>query len=304
MSAGAGNRVLVTGATGFIGRHSLQALRAKGFQVIGVSRSGADGIACDLLNPDAVRKAVSAAGASHLLHLAWHDDPRERWRAPENLDWVGASLSLARAFASAGGRRFIFGGSSAQYAWRGERLSEQSEQTPSSLYGAAKAATEGLLFSAASVLGISVASARIFFCYGPGEPAGRLVSDIIAKLSAGEEAPCTDGLQKRDYLHVADIAEALAVITASDVTGPVNVASGEAIPVKALALETAQRLGRPELLRLGAVARSENEPAIVEANIARLSALGFQPRHTIESGVADTVTAHSVNAHTAGARAS
>ena len=70
------------------------------------------------------------------------------------------------------------------------------------------------------------------------------------------------------------------------------------------ALETAQRLGRPELLRLGAVARSENEPAIVEANIARLSALGFQPRHTIESGVADTVTAHSVNAHTAGARAS
>ena len=116
-------RVLVTGASGFIGRFSLEPLAARGFDVHAVSSrlpAGPRGPATwhqhDLLADGEAARAIEIVRPTHVLHLAWYAAPRAFWTAPENLDWVRASVALVRAFERAGGERFVGAGSGAEYA--------------------------------------------------------------------------------------------------------------------------------------------------------------------------------------------
>jgi len=232
--------VLLTGATGLIGRQTIAPLQKLGFKVLAGSRSGedvggAEGVALDILDPAQPR----------------HDHPVDRWTSPANLDWAAATLRLVRDFSEAGGKRVVAAGTCAEYEWGDAILTEASPLKQNSLYGAAKATTGMSLKAAAATLGVSLAWARIFFCYGPGEPKGRLLGDLIKGIAVGETVDCTDGLQERDFLHTGDIGRALAAILASDVEGAINVASGEATPVKDLIGAVAGQMGHPLLLTSG-----------------------------------------------------
>jgi nucleoside-diphosphate-sugar epimerase len=291
-------RILVTGAGGFLGRHGVAALVADGWEVIAAGRRApdlpglSDSLAGDLLDPAARRGTVAAARAEALLHLAWADDPRDRWHAPANLDWAAATVGLARGFAAEGGRRMVLGSSCAVYDWAaGPLLTESGPLAPRSLYGAAKAATAGLLLAGQAALGLGVAEARIFFCYGEGEPRGRLVPDLVAGLAERRAVPCTDGRQRRDYLHAADVGRALALIAGSDATGPVNVGSGRAIRVSELIEEVVRQMDAPARPALGALARPADDPDEIVADVARLEALGFRPALDLRAGVAATLGA-------------
>lgn len=289
--------VLLTGGSGLIGRATAAALASAGHEVTTLSRSGqapGDGhaIACDLLAPEQVSAAIRSAGATHLVHLAWHDGPRDRWIAPANLDWMAATLHLVREFASAGGQRAVCAGSCAEYDWSVPELTETTPLRPRTLYGAAKAGTGLALCAAGPALNLSIAWARIFFVYGPGEPPGRLLGDLIGNLKAGKPVDCTDGLQERDFLHVGDLADALTLLLACEATGAVNIASGTAIAVRELIDEVATQLGRRDLIRLGAVPRGKDDPDRLVAEVTRLQQeVGFAPRHDIASGVAATLAA-------------
>ncbi len=287
-------RVLLTGATGLIGRHAVGPLAARGYEVLALSRSGRDGIAVDLLEPAAMRRTVAGARADTLLHLAWADGP-DRWTTPANLDWVAATLTLLRAFAEAGGRRAVLVGSCAEYDWGQSVLSEAAPLNPATLYGAAKARLGQLTLAAGPSLGLGLAWARPFFTYGPGEPRGRLFGDLIRGLSAGQPVDCTDGVQRRDFLHVDDLAEALAALLASPVTGAVNIGSGLAVPVGDMIATLARQMGRLDLIRLGARPRPVGDPACLQADVTRLrNAVGFTPRHDMESGIAALLRAEGI----------
>ncbi len=292
--------VLLTGATGLIGRQTIAPLRNLGFDVLAASRKGGEvegaaGLAVDLLDPDAAAQIFDGREITHLLHLAWHDHPRDRWTSPANLDWAAASLRLVRAFAAAGGRRVVAAGTCAEYEWGGQVLSEDSPLKQNSLYGAAKATTGMALTTAARAMGLSLAWARIFFCYGPGEPKGRLLGDLIEGISAGETVDCTDGLQERDFLHTADIGRALAATLASPIDGPINIASGTATPVKSLIEAVARQMGHPDRVNLGARPRPADDPARVIGDVSRLrNEVGFTPNYGIETGVAAILSARGL----------
>lgn len=274
--------VLVTGATGLIGRATVAALVAAGHRVTALSRSGAlvngaEPLACDLTVPGGVETAVSA-GAEVLVHLAWVAGA-ERWHGAANLDWVRHSLVLAQAFAEAGGRRFVGAGSCAEYDWTAGLLSETSPLRPATAYGAAKAATGLALCGASGALGLSVAWARIFFVFGPGEPRGRLFGDLIHGLAAGETVACTDGLQRRDFLHVDDLGRALAELALADVEGPVNIAHGTPVAVRDLIGEVAAQLGAGDRVGLGQRPRPAGDPDLLAADVTRArAALAFRPQ--------------------------
>ena len=292
----AGGRVLVTGASGLIGRPTVAALREAGFDVVALSRSGKavgplEVITGDLLEPRSRQRAVAAARASHLLHLAWHDAPKDRWSSGMNTAWGKASVALFKEFAAAGGCRVLGVGSCAEYDWSASVLHETTPLKPASLYGQAKAATGEALLAMAPELGLSAAWARIFFCYGPGEAQGRLMGDLLRGLDAGEEVPCTDGEQARDFLHTGDVGRALAMVLASPLEGAVNIGSGQAIKVRDLIAQTAEQMGRADLIRLGAISRPEGDAAVIKADIGRLSSIGFRPRFDLKSGVRDCIAA-------------
>lgn len=285
---------LLTGATGLIGRQAVGALRERGFHVLAASRAGrdvagAEPVALDCLDAPAVEASLARLRPSHLVHLAWHDGPRDRWQSARNLDWLAASIGLLTAFARHGGTRAVLVGSCAEYDWTAAAdgpLAEGAALRPATLYGAVKAATGLAAVAGAPALGLSLAWARPFFCYGPGEPEGRLVGDLVRGLAAGRPVDCTDGLQRRDYLATGDVAAALAALLASPVTGAVNIGSGRAIEVRSLIAAVAQAMGRPDLVRLGARVRPADDPPLIEADITRLTReVGFRPRHDLATGV-------------------
>ncbi|WP_211874430.1 NAD-dependent epimerase/dehydratase family protein [Plastoroseomonas arctica] len=294
-------RILVTGAAGFIGRHALAPLAARGFEVHAVTRGavlpGATSHAVDLMDVAATRGLLARLRPSHLLHLAWTVAPGGFWTTRDNLDWVSATLALYRAFAANGGARFVGVGSCAEYDWSPDAvaapLDEQASPCrPATLYGIAKDSTHRMLAAAAALDGVSLAWGRVFFLYGPGEKPGRLVSDTVVRLLRGEPIETTPGTQRRDFLHVADVAGALAALVGSEMEGPVNIASGEDRPIAEFLGEIGRQSGRADLLRFGARPMPANEPARLAAQVARLrNAVGFTPRFDMASGIADTIAA-------------
>ena len=289
-------RVVVTGASGFVGTHAIAALLAAGYDVCAVDRlqpanTEVPYIETDLLDPASRREAVHRAKASHLLHLAWIAVPGVYWRAPENLDWTAASLDLLRCFHEAGGRRAVIVGSCAEYAWGAARFHEFTTPCePATLYGSAKDATRRLSMAYAREFGLSVAWGRLFFLYGPGERGGRLVSDAIAALRTGLPLPTSNGRQKRDFLHIADVARALVALLGAQVDGPINIGSGRAVAVRDILDLLAERLGGRHLLQYGARPLAASEPPVIEADIERLaSEVGFRPRFDLGSGLADVL---------------
>jgi len=290
------SKILITGASGYIGEPTTRALQRLGHDVHILGQNDPDifGVTfhqVDLLDTVSMRAVVQEVGAEILIHLAWSVAPGRFWTDPANVDWVAASLNLFRAFANAGGVRIVGVGSCAEYEWSGSLLSETSSAiSPGTLYGKAKASVWAILEAFGAQEKLSVAWARIFFLYGPGEPRGKLVADAVNTLLQGRRFATTPGLQKRDFLYIDDAAEALVKLTLSKATGAVNVASGECIPVRDLLNEVAFATDVQGLIEFGARPFSAGEPIELAADITRLrDVLGFKPRYTLAQGVELTV---------------
>ena len=285
-------RVLLTGATGFIGREVMRPLMASGAEVhtLGRRDPGMPGVShhsIDLLG--AADPAVRDIGATHLVHLAWHPE-RNFWTAPENLDWVAASLRLVRAFAAGGGRRAVVAGSCAEYGWRPEPLDEAASPiAPATLYGSAKASLHALLASAAPGLDLSLAWPRIFFPYGPLERPQRLLGTLLDAMRRNEVARFSAGTQRRDFIHVEDAAAALVAILAAPIEGAINVASGTAVPVRRFVEIAAAAAGMTDRVAFSSTPLPASEPPLIEGAVERLAGIGFRPRLTLADGLADAV---------------
>lgn len=291
-------RVLLTGGTGFIGRPCLQELLARGFEVHALSRKPlrdcGDGIVwhtLDLFDASAVDRLIEQLRASHLLHLAWDTTHRLYWTSAENLRWVQASLDLFQAFVRHGGRRAVFAGTCAEYDWsHGYCCERATPLSPSTLYGSCKHALRLMVEAFASQHDVSCAWGRLFFLFGPHEQPQRFVPSVIRAMLAGQPAACTHGRQLRDFLFTADAASALATLLDSDLHGPVNIASGEPIALKDVALRIGEHLDRPDLVQLGRLAAPPGEPPVLLANVSRLaSELSWSPRFSLDEGLRKTI---------------
>jgi len=303
-------RVLVTGASGFVGRQTLQPLLDRGFEVHAVARRALPfaGVAwheADLLDGRAAREIVQRVRATHLLHLAWYAEPGKFWTSPENLRWVAATMELAHAFAASGGERIVSSGSCAEYDWRpGVCIEDETPLVPSTLYGAAKLAAWNILRvwcapptrllggapEARTTPSLSFAWGRLFFMYGPAEPEAKLVASVILALLRGETARTTTGEQIRDFLHVSDAAGALVALLASDVEGAVNIGSGNGIAVRDLVARIGDLLGARERIEFGAIVPAAAEAPRVVADTRRLNErVGWRPRFDLRGGLQQTI---------------
>jgi len=291
------NRVLVTGATGFVGRPVVDALRARGLEVHGVSSRRAGSAAgvvwhqANLLDPVQTSSLVERVRASRLVHLAWDVRPGAWSGAGSHLAWLAASLHLLERFAAGGGRRVVMTGSGAEYDWNAGVCAERTTALePATLYGTTKLALGRVLEAYGRETALSTAWARIFFTFGPSEDGRRLVASVVRSLLAGEPAACTEGRQVRDFLYVDDVASGIVALLESPVTGPVNIASGQAISVADLATRIGAVLGRPELVRLGARPTPPGESPLVVADVTRLrDEVGWAPAYTLDRALETTV---------------
>jgi len=289
-------RVLVTGASGFIGTPAVEELVRSGAEVHSLGRRDPAIPGCtqhhvDLIETADLAPRVAQVKPTHLLHLAWVTTPKLLWTTEENLDWVAASLRLVRAFAAAGGRRAVLSGTGAEYSWGEHVLDERDTPLlPATPYGQAKASLFQILQKFGPGLGLSLAWGRVFFPFGPREKPGRLLPDTIRALLEGRPAELTDGLQLFDFMLVDDVASAFVQLLGSDVEGPVNVASGTVRSVRSVVEAFAARLGRGDLLRFAARSRDPWEVPAVRAAVSRLrEEVGFTPRYDWDEAVDRTI---------------
>jgi nucleoside-diphosphate-sugar epimerase len=291
--------VLVTGASGFVGRPTVAALARRGFDVHATARSApqrplADGVTwhrVDLLDHAARRALVARLRATHLVHLAWYAEPGSYWTARENAAWTAVSIGLVDEFQAAGGVRAVIAGTCAEYDWSAAQpLAEDAPLAPTTYYGACKDATRRVLEGLAERTGLSLAWGRLFFLYGPGEDERRLVAGIARALAAGQRAPTSPGTQRRDFLHVDDAAGAFAALLGSDVSGAVNIASGASVTVRSVVERVARAAGRADLLDVGALAARPGDPDEIAADVTRLrEEVRFAPERSLEQGLAETM---------------
>lgn len=295
-------KVLVTGASGFIGRNALPRLSARGYEVHAISRSlvapklqTSSGVLwhqADLLNVEVAAHLIKQIRPTHLLHLGWYAEPGKYWSSPENFRWVEASLRLVQSFARYGGERIVAAGTCAEYDWTHSECCVDGETplVPSTVYGTCKHAWRMLLESFAGISDLSAAWGRIFFLYGHGERRERFVASMICSLLQGEVAKCSHGNQQRDFLHVNDVAATFVSLLDSNTTGAFDIGTGHTVKLKDVVYFIADEIGRRDLVRLGALPAPANEPPVLRADVRRLvDATDWQPKYGLEQGLRNTI---------------
>jgi nucleoside-diphosphate-sugar epimerase len=280
-------RILVAGASGFIGRPLVQALASDGWTVIGASRKrperdpgAAEWVEIDLLAEDP-RPLAAAAHAEVLVNLAWIATPGVYAESLANLDWLRATTGLTAAFLAAGGRRVVGAGTCLEYD-RGEGQGTTGART---LYGAAKHACRlAIERLVAAVEGASLAWARIFFLLGAEDDPSRFAPSLAKSLLGGQPADVSQGLAVRDFIDVRDCARAFAALASGQAAGAFDIATGRALRLRDLAEAIARAVERPDLLRVeggpGDPPRLVGDPAPLER------ATDFAPAYALDDSIA------------------
>lgn len=290
-------KVLLTGASGFIGKHTIPFLLSHNYEVHAVARSIRDlpdniyKHQVDLLDPNQTTQLIKKVNPSYLLHFAWDATPFKFWTSELNLDWVCASIHLLKQFTAIGGKRVVIAGTCAEYDWSYGLCKENSTPlTSSTLYGTCKASLFKIVDSYARQVGLSTAWGRIFYLFGPHEQPEKLVPIITQSLLRKEIAKCSHGMQVRDFLHVDDVASAFVSLLNSQIQGPVNIASGQAVTLKEIINYIASNLDAKDLVRFGAIApKSSDAPVVLPETTRLFTELNWRPKYSLEEGLNNTI---------------
>lgn len=291
-------KVIVTGAAGFVGRHSLQPLLELGYQVHGFDlRDLSDEYPevhwhqIDLNDTRKVAAELQSVAADCLLHFAWFTRHGEYWSSNENFKYLFNSWDLLQNFAGNGGKRVVMAGTCAEYAWNRGICEEFTSVTlPATVYGQCKLSMFNLLQAFAQTRGISAAWGRLFFLFGPHENEKRFVASLINNLLAGKDAPCSHGNQLRDFLSTVDAGAAFAALLNSPVSGAVNIASGRPVTLKKIAYLLEEYCNRPGALQFGQIAAAADEPPAIVADTGKLNdRVGWRPETGLEERLKQTV---------------
>lgn len=257
-------RIIVTGATGFVGCQIMRALAQPGVELIPVVRRGKEPQVANLSN---VIKIISTSDVfaedeqwwaqkcrdtDVIVHAAWYAEPGKYLQSTLNIDCLVGSLQLARGAVTAGVKRFVGIGTCAEYEEGHGVLTVDTALKPSTPYAAAKAALFLALSQWLPAQSVTLAWCRLFYLYGEGEDERRFIPYIRRQLEKSEPAELTSGKQIRDFMDVAKAGKKIAEIALDDCIGPINVSSGVPITVRQLAEQIASEYGRQDLLRFDA----------------------------------------------------
>ncbi len=297
-------RVLITGASGFVGAGLARELVAAGHDVHLILRPQTDpwrlldlADSCtvhraDLRDRDGVARAVRAGRPEVVYHLAAYGvHPAQRDRALILTTNLLGTANLLDALAGHDYRALVNAGSSAEYGHNDRAMAEDDRIEPRTDYAVGKAAAT-LLCQAEASRGRPVSTVRIFTAYGPWESPKRLVPYLMGCCVRGEVPRVSAGHQVRDFIHVADVVELLRRVADSPAAHGriLNAGTGRGHPVRAM-IETVLRVcaGGRQPAEFGAVPLHPDEPAHWVASIARTTALtGWRPRFDLQAGVEST----------------
>jgi UDP-glucose 4-epimerase len=310
---------LVTGGAGFIGSHLVDALAARGDEVLvlddfssgkrenlaGALEAGAGVTELDVADAQAMFDAIGTFQPQSVFHLAAQIDVRRSMADPgfdARLNVVG-TVNALEAATRAEASKFVFtstgGAIYGEGAQRTDELpfAETARCEPFSIYGQSKLAAEGYIDLYARTRGLSATTVRLGNIYGPRQDpateAGVVAIFCALGRDGGRPTVFGTGEQTRDYVHVGDVVAALLAAEESDEGGPVNVGTGVETNVLRLAQLVGRAFGRDDFEPEFAPARlGEIERTVLDTTGAA-ERLGWRAERTIETGLEQTIEAEA-----------
>jgi UDP-glucose 4-epimerase len=307
----------VTGGAGFIGSHLVDALAARGDDLLvlddlssgrrenlaGALAAGVDLVEGDVADAAAVLETVGAFRPQSVFHLAAQIDVRRSMADPgfdARLNVVG-TVNALEAATRAEASKFVFtstgGAIYGEGADRTDELpfAETARCEPFSVYGQSKLAAEGYVDLYARTRGLPATTVRLGNVYGPRQDpateAGVVAIFCEAARDGARPTVFGTGRQTRDYVHVADVVAALLAAEAGEGPGPLNVGTGVETSVLDLVGLVAGAFGRDDFEAQFAPAREGEIERTVLDTAAAAERLGWRAKRTIEAGLEQTVEA-------------
>jgi nucleoside-diphosphate-sugar epimerase len=264
-------KVLVTGATGFIGQHVIPQLLDRGHTVVAVARDERKArqfdwfkrvrfIACDIHHlSDNLFEHFGKPGA--VIHLAWHGLPNYKalFHFEENLP---ADYRFLKSLVESGVGHLLVTGTCFEYGMQSGALSEDMPTAPVNPYELAKDTLRKFLQSLQEQHSFTLQWARLFYMYGPGQNQNSLLAQLDRAVDSGEPVfNMSGGEQLRDYLPVEVVASKLVYLLENpQYNDVVNICSGEPISVRRLVEQHLVKRGADIRLNFGHHPYPDYEP--------------------------------------------
>jgi len=294
MASDSDGRILITGATGFIGQVVLPLLVAKGAHVLVLTTKPSNTLASagietvDFLNipKDQVNTRIQEFSPSALLHLGWSGLPD--YSADTCLANVASSIHVIRMALAGGVSRIVGAGSCWEYGDLKGELSESMSAPSTSIFAESKSCLRQLLNSVEQETGTQTRWARIFYAYGAGQREGSLIPRTINAWRAGSAPELRDIESALDFIHVEDVASGLVALTLqSGPSGVFNLGSGAATKVSdVVELVRLQVAGEQNLIK---IKHRHEEDATWADNRAMQSAFEWSPKISLAEGIEKTL---------------
>lgn len=288
-------KVLVTGATGFIGSAFAKLALSHGHEIGGMmlptENPPAHVPVSDQMHwikgtlADLPWREIETFKPDACVHFAWIATPGVYLESPENEKHLEWGLNLARRLKSIGLRQFIGVGTCIEYRNTNVPLNEETTPVdPTTLYSRCKNVLRETLEAEARRDGTQFSWGRVFYPYGVGEHPARLCSSLIQKLRRGEKVVLKTPQSTKDYIYIDDLAAAILLTVESTFQGTINWGTGVGISVRQIADAAAAMLGRSDLL--AEASPPETDPfGYVVADSTRLRSLGWKQEVSLEHGL-------------------
>ena len=289
-------KLLITGASGFIGRHVVEKLvKTNEYDVTAVI-SGKRDVAfsdcvlverADLLNSKECENLFLKIQPQVCCHFAWDLGKGGFLTSDKNLDWLQASIHLAKLFVDNCGEKFFFAGSSSDYGMGDKGNAEDFINTEYSLYGQCKLAFEQVAKNYCLNRNVTFITGRYFSVYGPWDlRLDAAIPTAISSMMQGKDFTCKAPNNLWDFVYVRDCANATVELLSSGNTGEYNIASGQPIRMKEAFSVIARELRTEHLLHFD---EKNCYPAFLTADISKLkNTISFAPI-SFEQGIRETI---------------
>jgi nucleoside-diphosphate-sugar epimerase len=271
-------RVLITGASGFIGCHLVAALVKRGVDVLGGETGDAD-----LTDAREAHGLLDEARPEVVVNLA--RPTRAADSAKDHSGHVAIAANVLAASRDAGARRLLHLGSSVEYGQAESPVRENAPLQPTTPFGAAKAGATSLVLEADGD-GIRTTVLRPFSVYGPGDLSRHLIPAAIRAAMSGASLPLTRPGVTRDWTYAGDVAEACALAIGGAADGKtVNIASGKLVANERVVELVSEVTGREIAVDPGAVEARPWDSGIAGSVELAESLLGWRASTGLKEGI-------------------